>query len=248
MTSFWATKQMQLNMYKCANIAAAKKICFTFVKNPTPLPQIKNAKNTAAKKVLCWHWIKSPAPLPQSQIWGHVCQVQVRIFNAMSLYHHPAYTLYLLHALPNRQFLSRYSSLGQKWKSDKLREIHMCKQKKEKYISIYFCRVVNFGSEDVGGGDVSSSSCHSDRHTPALRSDTYRCTQKHRCTETYREIVQRNTDIQTYTYTPHSSALAATATDTPHSCHTHAPALPWNILRNKQKQTDEEQKTQKFKR
>ena len=72
-------------------------------------------------------------------------------------------------------------------------------------------------------------------HTDVQRNiDVQRHTEKHRCAEKYTEIVQRNTDIQTYTYTPHS-ALAATATDTPHSCHTHAPALRSNILREKTK-------------
>ena len=156
-------------MYKCTNNAAAKEIPVDIaVACPSPL---NNANNVAAKKVLCWHWIKSPAPLPQSQIWGHVCQVQVRIFNAMSLYHHPAYTLYLVYALciAKHTTFKKIQYFGAKRDRVRIWEKYTGTNKnKEKYFRIYFCRVVNFGSEDVGGGDVSSSSCHSDRHTPQL--------------------------------------------------------------------------------
>ena len=52
----------------------------------------KNQNTENCSVVFGWHWIKSPPPpLPPSvrDVRTRLCQVQVRIFNAASLYHHP---------------------------------------------------------------------------------------------------------------------------------------------------------------
>ena len=130
-----------------------------------------------------WHWILSPPPpLPPSvrDVRTRLCQVQVQIFNAASLYHHPPRkhstpTLpYFLHC-QSYQFSTIYWSICIASKV-----LYIIHREQRKYlprnVSVLSSLLV-FGCEDVGGGDVSSSKCHTTWHTLCLSHSRPSCSE-----------------------------------------------------------------------